>query len=392
VSYSEDFDADGPLVHAARPVLNELSVDLAVANIGVVLSNNAGQVLDRRAHSSTLRNHLDRIMLAPGAVYAEHVVGTNAIGTALEQGRASVVDGYEHFADRLTSMTCAAHPIVDPRSGRVLGVLDLSCAARDSSPLMSPLVRRAALDIGHRLIASATQVEGALLQAFARDSTHDDIPIVVVSDRTMHTNAAAQSVLHPDDELVFWEFVEPMRRSSPPYEQIVLKNGAFTVLSCDPVVGSGAIIGASVRLAPGRAKEDTAPGGYQATRQTYGWPSLTKAETAVVNFVSQGLTNRKVAEQLFISPYTVDSHLRSIFRKLKWAPASSSRDSPLSTGTNNPPLPKEGRTDFHRTHRETASRVRTRRNTGSRCPRHSFGNAPPAGLSVRPSRPTLEEG
>jgi DNA-binding CsgD family transcriptional regulator len=28
------------------------------------------------------------------------------------------------------------------------------------------------------------------------------------------------------------------------------------------------------------------------------------------------LTNRQAAERLFMSPYTVDTHLRSIFRKL----------------------------------------------------------------------------
>ena len=43
---------------------------------------------------------------------------------------------------------------------------------------------------------------------------------------------------------------------------------------------------------------------------------LTRAEQGVAELVVEGLTNKQMAEQLFVSHYTIDSHLRSIFKKL----------------------------------------------------------------------------
>ena len=51
-------------------------------------------------------------------------------------------------------------------------------------------------------------------------------------------------------------------------------------------------------------------------RPTLGWAALTESELAVVRLVADGLTNREVAERLYISPHTVSGHLRHAFEKL----------------------------------------------------------------------------
>jgi DNA-binding CsgD family transcriptional regulator len=51
-------------------------------------------------------------------------------------------------------------------------------------------------------------------------------------------------------------------------------------------------------------------------RPATGWAALTSAEAAVAQLAAEGKTNREIAETLFISPHTVNTHLRHIFDKL----------------------------------------------------------------------------
>ncbi len=51
-------------------------------------------------------------------------------------------------------------------------------------------------------------------------------------------------------------------------------------------------------------------------RPAHGWESLTPTEQAVSQLVAQGLTNGAVAKRLYISPHTVNTHLRHAFAKL----------------------------------------------------------------------------
>lgn len=42
---------------------------------------------------------------------------------------------------------------------------------------------------------------------------------------------------------------------------------------------------------------------------------LTAQEISVINLITQGLTNQKIAEKLFVSPRTIHAHIRNIYAK-----------------------------------------------------------------------------
>ena len=54
----------------------------------------------------------------------------------------------------------------------------------------------------------------------------------------------------------------------------------------------------------------------RANRPSSGWASLTDTERTVSDLVAQGLTNQRIADELFLSTHTVAFHLRQVFRKL----------------------------------------------------------------------------
>ena len=53
-----------------------------------------------------------------------------------------------------------------------------------------------------------------------------------------------------------------------------------------------------------------------APRPASGWAALTPTELRVVDLISAGHSNRSAAAELGVSPNTVNTHLRAVFRKL----------------------------------------------------------------------------
>jgi DNA-binding CsgD family transcriptional regulator len=304
--YADDGDHDGLLVSAARPVLDSLVDDLSSTTVGLVLTDRRGDILERWVPERSLGSHFDRVHLAPGFVYAETAIGTNGIGTALADRKPAFVRGSEHFADALTALACAAAPIIDPRTGHVLGVIDLTCAAQDASALMLPLARRAAHEIEERLLDDTGFAERLMMKRFLRERGVAKHPMLVANGRAVIANTAAERLVHQEDEALLRHLAqEIMRGAAPGLGEVVLTTGR-AAMRCEPILDGGVAVGVVMHL----------EGTTRANRSQLGLAGLTDTERAIADLVAEGLTNRQVAERVFVSRHTVDFHLRSIFRKV----------------------------------------------------------------------------
>lgn len=119
-----------------------------------------------------VRRRADGMNFVPGARWAESAVGTNAPGTAVALDRPVQVFAAEHFIRRVQPWTCAAAPVHDPRTGRVLGAVDITggdgLAHPHSLGFVQAVARAAESQLA--LLAPARSTAGTLeLTALGRD-------------------------------------------------------------------------------------------------------------------------------------------------------------------------------------------------------------------------------
>ena len=125
---------------AVRRLLLEQPLGVPVL---VALSDERGHLLwvegDRR-----LRVAAEGMRFVEGARWSEDAAGTNAPGTALLLDRPVRVSRGEHFASAVARWSCSAAPLHDPRTGRLLGVLDVTGGDELGGPRALDLVRAVA--------------------------------------------------------------------------------------------------------------------------------------------------------------------------------------------------------------------------------------------------------
>jgi fermentation-respiration switch protein FrsA (DUF1100 family) len=204
----------------ALPILRGglTSVADGAAHIMVVVDPD-GTVLWRDG-SSRVRRNADGLGFVEGVSWHENAVGTNAIGTALVARRPVQVYSAEHYVRSHHAWTCAAAPLRDPRSGRLLGVVDLSGPAStvhaSTLALVDAVARLAESQLRNAHLVDLELLRGVAVPALAKVR---DRALVIDPDGWV----AAASGLAPVDRIAVPKQCAPGRMWLPAFGNCVLE-------------------------------------------------------------------------------------------------------------------------------------------------------------------------
>ncbi|HEX3591754.1 MAG TPA: helix-turn-helix domain-containing protein [Pseudonocardiaceae bacterium] len=239
--YVVDQDLDTPLIRAAEPVLDRLGDQLDGQPISLILTDPTGVVLTQRTGDPDLHRHLESVELAPGFSYGERFVGTNGIGTALEDGRPTHVFGHEHYAENLEDLACAGAPIQHPISGKTIGAIDLTCWRRDAGQLLIALARTTAEQIRQAMMTHSNIREMALFQAYLRTCRRTTGVVMAFNEDIVMMNDRARRLLDPADQAVLLgHATQALAEGRTTTATLALPTGGKVRMQCRGVAGSRA--------------------------------------------------------------------------------------------------------------------------------------------------------
>ena len=176
--------------------LRQIITSVADASQFLMVVTDADGIILWREGAARVRNRADGLGFAEGAEWTEDLVGTNAIGTALAEASPVQLFSAEHFEADQHPWYCTAAPLHDPRTGELLGIVDVSGPAMTLHPAIIALVETAVRLAEAQLWRHHEQRLERLRQSAAPLLASVEGPVLLVDDHgwVAHTSGvAAQS-------------------------------------------------------------------------------------------------------------------------------------------------------------------------------------------------------
>lgn len=242
-----DFDRRSRLRLAATPVLDELRVQLEDTKLCLLMADHDCRIIDRRFTDSRVETVLNRIGVVPGVHFAEEVSGTNSVATSYETRGPVFVNGQQHFLEPLKQFSCYGHPIRNPVTRRVEGVLDITGIMQSAHPLFAPLVQHAVRDIEQRLLGGSRAAERHLLAAFRSAAPSRSSAVVVLGEDVVLSNSRALDLLDGADHALLRSLAPDLPAGKSLDRRLTLASGRSVTAHVERIDGCTGML---VRLMP----------------------------------------------------------------------------------------------------------------------------------------------
>lgn len=238
-----DFDRDSKLMTSASPVLDELTTELDDTSLCLLLADHDSRIVDARFTDRRVGSALEQISAVPGSAYSEEVTGTNAVATPCETRQGLLVNGAEHFLERLKKFSCYGLPIRHPLTRRLEGVLDITGVMPEANPLFVPFIRGAVRDIEQRLLDASPHADLFLLAAFQHATRRNRSgAVVVLDDELVLTNPTAADLLETADHAVLRSVAPDVPRDGILVRQLRLASGRVVNLEANRISGTSGMM------------------------------------------------------------------------------------------------------------------------------------------------------
>lgn len=244
---------DEMVLRTAEPVLAHLEAIAADTGASVFLSDPQGTITAYRGDPE-VRRLTERVFPTFGGTMSEDVAGTNAEGTAIEEGGTVQIWGSEHFVESLQGFCCTSVPILDPLRRSVRGFLSLALpvtVGADMDPTFAAMITKGASAEVTRLLAERLSVrEKSLLDSYiAEVRKRGGESVVVMDGRTAIATRGALEMLQPSDYAVLAGYALESKQLAQPLErEVLLHNERRLLLRASPIDSAGETIGSVIRL------------------------------------------------------------------------------------------------------------------------------------------------
>lgn len=123
-SIEELINKNNELISVARPIMESIYSMVCGSGFALFLTDKNGYIIDVIGDTDIMKR-VEELNFLKGELWAENVVGTNAIGTALYLGKPVQTIGAEHYGMNQHSWTCSASPIYD-EDDNLIGCINMS--------------------------------------------------------------------------------------------------------------------------------------------------------------------------------------------------------------------------------------------------------------------------